>query len=141
MEISPLHPLLFLNLHCFQTIWLCLSTTDLSFVWEVSSGKALLFSQFCLFCGVVVLSWIVLTLSTIRDSVCSSAVHRLSPITHPTPASALGKLFSWRRIFKKKKKKNTNLCSLPFVNRIVTMEFYGKNDLSLGVFLERYCFR
>lgn len=27
------------------------------------------------------------------------------------------------------------------VNRIVTMEFYGKNDLSLGVFLERYCFR
>ncbi len=27
------------------------------------------------------------------------------------------------------------------VTRIVTMEFYGKNDLSLGVFLERYCFR
>lgn len=25
--------------------------------------------------------------------------------------------------------------------RIVTMEFYGKNDLCLGVFLERYCFR
>ncbi|XP_034416905.1 1-phosphatidylinositol 3-phosphate 5-kinase isoform X5 [Cyclopterus lumpus] len=25
--------------------------------------------------------------------------------------------------------------------RIVTMDFYGKNDLSLGVFLERYCFR
>nr|DBA20024.1 TPA: hypothetical protein GDO54_015765 [Pyxicephalus adspersus] len=24
---------------------------------------------------------------------------------------------------------------------IVTMEFYGKNDLTLGVFLERYCFR
>lgn len=27
------------------------------------------------------------------------------------------------------------------VSRIVTMDFYGKNDLSLGVFLERYCFR
>lgn len=25
--------------------------------------------------------------------------------------------------------------------RIVTMEFYGKNDLTLGIFLERYCFR
>ncbi|XP_023588822.1 1-phosphatidylinositol 3-phosphate 5-kinase isoform X10 [Trichechus manatus latirostris] len=24
---------------------------------------------------------------------------------------------------------------------IVTMEFYGKNDLTLGIFLERYCFR
>lgn len=35
-----------------------------------------------------------------------------------------------------------NLHLLPlFLNRIVTMEFYGKNDLSLGVFLERYCFR
>uniref|UniRef100_A0A8C8SXE6 1-phosphatidylinositol 3-phosphate 5-kinase n=1 Tax=Pelusios castaneus TaxID=367368 RepID=A0A8C8SXE6_9SAUR len=28
-----------------------------------------------------------------------------------------------------------------FLFRIVTMEFYGKNDLTLGVFLERYCFR
>uniref|UniRef100_A0A3Q2FQR5 1-phosphatidylinositol 3-phosphate 5-kinase n=1 Tax=Cyprinodon variegatus TaxID=28743 RepID=A0A3Q2FQR5_CYPVA len=28
----------------------------------------------------------------------------------------------------------------PCVSPIVTMEFYGKNDLSLGVFLERYCF-
>lgn len=27
------------------------------------------------------------------------------------------------------------------LNRIVTMEFYGKNDLTLGIFLERYCFR
>ncbi|XP_052647249.1 1-phosphatidylinositol 3-phosphate 5-kinase isoform X12 [Harpia harpyja] len=26
-------------------------------------------------------------------------------------------------------------------SRIVTMEFYGKNDLTLGIFLERYCFR
>lgn len=25
--------------------------------------------------------------------------------------------------------------------RMVVMEFYGKNDLTLGVFLERYCFR
>lgn len=31
-----------------------------------------------------------------------------------------------------------NACVSPW---IVTMEFYGKNDLSLGVFLERYCFR
>ncbi|XP_056245027.1 1-phosphatidylinositol 3-phosphate 5-kinase isoform X7 [Seriola aureovittata] len=31
-----------------------------------------------------------------------------------------------------------NPCVSPW---IVTMEFYGKNDLSLGVFLERYCFR
>nr|XP_020475676.1 1-phosphatidylinositol 3-phosphate 5-kinase isoform X3 [Monopterus albus] len=31
-----------------------------------------------------------------------------------------------------------NPCVIPW---IVTMEFYGKNDLSLGVFLERYCFR
>ncbi|KAI4789062.1 hypothetical protein KUCAC02_035466 [Chaenocephalus aceratus] len=30
-----------------------------------------------------------------------------------------------------------NPCVSPW---IVTMEFYGKNDLSLGVFLERYCF-
>lgn len=30
---------------------------------------------------------------------------------------------------------------LCFFYRIVTMEFYGKNDLTLGVFLERYCFR
>lgn len=27
------------------------------------------------------------------------------------------------------------------VNRMVTMDFYGKNDLTLGIFLERYCFR
>ncbi|KAM9342611.1 1-phosphatidylinositol 3-phosphate 5-kinase isoform 7-T8 [Pholidichthys leucotaenia] len=31
-----------------------------------------------------------------------------------------------------------NPCVNPW---LVTMEFYGKNDLSLGVFLERYCFR
>ncbi|XP_069790552.1 LOW QUALITY PROTEIN: 1-phosphatidylinositol 3-phosphate 5-kinase [Narcine bancroftii] len=31
-----------------------------------------------------------------------------------------------------------NLCVSPW---IVTMEFYGKNDLTLGIFLERYCFR
>ncbi|XP_073329437.1 1-phosphatidylinositol 3-phosphate 5-kinase isoform X2 [Pagrus major] len=31
-----------------------------------------------------------------------------------------------------------NPCVSPW---IVTMEFYGKNDLCLGVFLERYCFR
>ncbi|XP_046701912.1 1-phosphatidylinositol 3-phosphate 5-kinase isoform X13 [Silurus meridionalis] len=31
-----------------------------------------------------------------------------------------------------------NHCVSPW---IVTMEFYGKNDLTLGVFLERYCFR
>ncbi|TRY88213.1 hypothetical protein DNTS_026902 [Danionella cerebrum] len=31
-----------------------------------------------------------------------------------------------------------NPCVSPW---IVTMEFYGKNDLTLGVFLERYCFR
>ncbi|KAM3862278.1 1-phosphatidylinositol 3-phosphate 5-kinase [Diretmus argenteus] len=31
-----------------------------------------------------------------------------------------------------------NPCVSPW---IVMMEFYGKNDLSLGVFLERYCFR
>ncbi|XP_017276675.1 1-phosphatidylinositol 3-phosphate 5-kinase isoform X4 [Kryptolebias marmoratus] len=31
-----------------------------------------------------------------------------------------------------------NPCVSPW---IVIMEFYGKNDLSLGVFLERYCFR
>ncbi|XP_029688466.1 1-phosphatidylinositol 3-phosphate 5-kinase isoform X7 [Takifugu rubripes] len=31
-----------------------------------------------------------------------------------------------------------NPCVNPW---IVTMEFYGKNDLCLGVFLERYCFR
>uniref|UniRef100_A0A8D3E602 1-phosphatidylinositol 3-phosphate 5-kinase n=1 Tax=Scophthalmus maximus TaxID=52904 RepID=A0A8D3E602_SCOMX len=31
-----------------------------------------------------------------------------------------------------------NPCVSPW---IVTMEFYGKNDLSLGIFLERYCFR
>ncbi|XP_034416908.1 1-phosphatidylinositol 3-phosphate 5-kinase isoform X8 [Cyclopterus lumpus] len=31
-----------------------------------------------------------------------------------------------------------NPCVSPW---IVTMDFYGKNDLSLGVFLERYCFR
>ncbi|XP_041118468.1 1-phosphatidylinositol 3-phosphate 5-kinase-like isoform X3 [Polyodon spathula] len=31
-----------------------------------------------------------------------------------------------------------NPCVSPW---IVTMEFYGKNDLTLGIFLERYCFR
>ncbi|KAM9486061.1 1-phosphatidylinositol 3-phosphate 5-kinase isoform 9-T9 [Clarias gariepinus] len=31
-----------------------------------------------------------------------------------------------------------NHCVSPW---IVTMEFYGKNDLTLGIFLERYCFR
>ncbi|XP_032301890.1 1-phosphatidylinositol 3-phosphate 5-kinase isoform X3 [Coturnix japonica] len=31
-----------------------------------------------------------------------------------------------------------NACVSPW---IVTMEFYGKNDLTLGIFLERYCFR
>lgn len=143
MEISPLHPLLFLNLHCLQTIWLCLSTSDLSFVWEGSSGKALLFSQFCLVCGVVFLSWIVLTLSTIRDSVCSSAVHRLSPITHPTPASALGKLFLWRRIFFHKKSSpflqlcihclfSTGLSQWSFMARMTSHLVYSWSDIVSG---------
>ena len=38
-------------------------------------------------------------------------------------------------------KSESETFSVCAVGRIVTMEFYGKNDLSLGVFLERYCFR
>lgn len=85
-----------------------------------------------------VFSWIVWTPPTTRDSVCFLAVHQLSPAMPPTPVSTHGKLVLQEMAIKLVPLfRSLHL----FINRIVTMEFYGKNDLCLGVFLERYCFR
>uniref|UniRef100_A0A4W3JLS6 1-phosphatidylinositol 3-phosphate 5-kinase n=1 Tax=Callorhinchus milii TaxID=7868 RepID=A0A4W3JLS6_CALMI len=61
----------------------------------------------------------------------SSKVDCLSPANH----QKLCVLFSSSSV---QSSNAPNPCVSPW---IVTMEFYGKNDLTLGVFLERYCFR
>ncbi|XP_029462249.1 1-phosphatidylinositol 3-phosphate 5-kinase isoform X2 [Rhinatrema bivittatum] len=61
----------------------------------------------------------------------SSKVDCLSPVNH----QKLCVLFS------SSSAQSSNAPSACVSPWIVTMEFYGKNDLTLGVFLERYCFR
>ncbi|NXA48512.1 FYV1 kinase, partial [Nothocercus julius] len=61
----------------------------------------------------------------------SNKVDCLSPINH----QRLCVLFSSSSV---QSSNAPSACVSPW---IVTMEFYGKNDLTLGVFLERYCFR
>ncbi|NWX86378.1 FYV1 kinase, partial [Nothoprocta pentlandii] len=61
----------------------------------------------------------------------SNKVDCLSPINH----QRLCVLFS------SSSAQSSNAPSACVSPWIVTMEFYGKNDLTLGVFLERYCFR
>nr|XP_033803013.1 1-phosphatidylinositol 3-phosphate 5-kinase isoform X2 [Geotrypetes seraphini]XP_033803014.1 1-phosphatidylinositol 3-phosphate 5-kinase isoform X2 [Geotrypetes seraphini]XP_033803015.1 1-phosphatidylinositol 3-phosphate 5-kinase isoform X2 [Geotrypetes seraphini]XP_033803016.1 1-phosphatidylinositol 3-phosphate 5-kinase isoform X2 [Geotrypetes seraphini] len=61
----------------------------------------------------------------------SSKVDCLSPVNH----QKLCVLFS------SSSTQSSNAPSACVSPWIVTMEFYGKNDLTLGVFLERYCFR
>ncbi|XP_072434903.1 1-phosphatidylinositol 3-phosphate 5-kinase isoform X1 [Chiloscyllium punctatum] len=61
----------------------------------------------------------------------ASKVDCLSPANH----QKLRVLFSSSSV---QSSNAPNPCVSPW---IVTMEFYGKNDLTLGIFLERYCFR
>ncbi|KGL81299.1 1-phosphatidylinositol 3-phosphate 5-kinase, partial [Tinamus guttatus] len=65
------------------------------------------------------------------ESSWSNKVDCLSPINH----QRLCVLFS------SSSAQSSNAPSACVSPWIVTMEFYGKNDLTLGVFLERYCFR
>ncbi|XP_005874265.1 PREDICTED: 1-phosphatidylinositol 3-phosphate 5-kinase isoform X4 [Myotis brandtii] len=65
------------------------------------------------------------------DAVWSSKVDCLSPVNH----QRLCVLFS------SSSAQSSNAPSACVSPWIVTMEFYGKNDLTLGIFLERYCFR
>ncbi|CAM5147944.1 unnamed protein product [Eretmochelys imbricata] len=65
------------------------------------------------------------------ESVWSHKVDCLSPVNH----QRLCVLFS------SSSAQSSNAPSACVSPWIVTMEFYGKNDLTLGVFLERYCFR
>ncbi|KAM5326304.1 1-phosphatidylinositol 3-phosphate 5-kinase isoform 3-T4 [Glossophaga mutica] len=65
------------------------------------------------------------------DAVWSSKVDCLSPANH----QRLCVLFS------SSSAQSSNAPSACVSPWIVTMEFYGKNDLTLGIFLERYCFR
>ncbi|XP_075789927.1 1-phosphatidylinositol 3-phosphate 5-kinase isoform X1 [Pelodiscus sinensis] len=65
------------------------------------------------------------------ESIWSHKVDCLSPINH----QRLCVLFS------SSSAQSSNAPSACVSPWIVTMEFYGKNDLTLGVFLERYCFR
>ncbi|KFV88360.1 1-phosphatidylinositol 3-phosphate 5-kinase, partial [Struthio camelus australis] len=65
------------------------------------------------------------------ESSWSNKVDCLSPVNH----QRLCVLFS------SSSAQSSNAPSACVSPWIVTMEFYGKNDLTLGVFLERYCFR
>ncbi|XP_005397021.1 PREDICTED: 1-phosphatidylinositol 3-phosphate 5-kinase isoform X7 [Chinchilla lanigera] len=65
------------------------------------------------------------------DAVWSSKVDCLNPANH----QRLCVLFS------SSSTQSSNAPSACVSPWIVTMEFYGKNDLTLGIFLERYCFR
>uniref|UniRef100_A0A8D0GHP6 1-phosphatidylinositol 3-phosphate 5-kinase n=1 Tax=Sphenodon punctatus TaxID=8508 RepID=A0A8D0GHP6_SPHPU len=65
------------------------------------------------------------------ESLLSTMVDCLSPVNH----QRLCVLFS------SSSAQSSNAPSACVSPWIVTMEFYGKNDLTLGVFLERYCFR
>ncbi|XP_058405715.1 1-phosphatidylinositol 3-phosphate 5-kinase isoform X7 [Diceros bicornis minor] len=65
------------------------------------------------------------------DAVWSTKVDCLNPVHH----QRLCVLFSSSSA---QSSNAPGACVSPW---IVTMEFYGKNDLTLGIFLERYCFR
>uniref|UniRef100_A0A2K6G0N8 1-phosphatidylinositol 3-phosphate 5-kinase n=1 Tax=Propithecus coquereli TaxID=379532 RepID=A0A2K6G0N8_PROCO len=65
------------------------------------------------------------------DAVWSTKVDCLNPVNH----QRLCVLFS------SSSAQSSNAPSACVSPWIVTMEFYGKNDLTLGIFLERYCFR
>ncbi|XP_078184472.1 1-phosphatidylinositol 3-phosphate 5-kinase isoform X20 [Callithrix jacchus] len=65
------------------------------------------------------------------DALWSTKVDCLNPINH----QRLCVLFS------SSSAQSSNAPSACVSPWIVTMEFYGKNDLTLGIFLERYCFR
>ncbi|KAM6152418.1 1-phosphatidylinositol 3-phosphate 5-kinase isoform 2-T2 [Erethizon dorsatum] len=65
------------------------------------------------------------------DAVWSTKVDCLNPANH----QRLCVLFS------SSSTQSSNAPSACVSPWIVTMEFYGKNDLTLGIFLERYCFR
>ncbi|XP_075386553.1 1-phosphatidylinositol 3-phosphate 5-kinase isoform X3 [Tenrec ecaudatus] len=65
------------------------------------------------------------------DALWATKVDCLSPVNH----QRLCVLFS------SSSARSSNAPSACVSPWIVTMEFYGKNDLTLGVFLERYCFR
>ncbi|XP_009075099.1 PREDICTED: 1-phosphatidylinositol 3-phosphate 5-kinase-like isoform X2 [Acanthisitta chloris] len=65
------------------------------------------------------------------ESSWSHKVDCLSPVNH----QRLCVLFS------SSSSQSSNAPSACVSPWIVTMEFYGKNDLTLGIFLERYCFR
>ncbi|XP_059823030.1 1-phosphatidylinositol 3-phosphate 5-kinase isoform X2 [Hypanus sabinus] len=66
-----------------------------------------------------------------NELIWASKVDCLSPANH----QKLCVLFSSSSV---QSSNAPNPCVSPW---IVTMEFYGKNDLTLGIFLERYCFR
>ncbi|XP_072902930.1 1-phosphatidylinositol 3-phosphate 5-kinase isoform X2 [Hemitrygon akajei] len=66
-----------------------------------------------------------------NELIWASQVDCLSPANH----QKLCVLFSSSSV---QSSNAPNPCVSPW---IVTMEFYGKNDLTLGIFLERYCFR
>uniref|UniRef100_A0A6Q2YLJ5 1-phosphatidylinositol 3-phosphate 5-kinase n=1 Tax=Esox lucius TaxID=8010 RepID=A0A6Q2YLJ5_ESOLU len=66
-----------------------------------------------------------------NDSTWASKLDCLNPVNH----QRLCVLFSSSSA---QSNNAPNPCVSPW---IVTMEFYGKNDLTLGIFLERYCFR
>ncbi|NXX45080.1 FYV1 kinase, partial [Tricholaema leucomelas] len=68
---------------------------------------------------------------TQSESSWSHKVDCLSPVNH----QRLCVLFS------SSSAQSSNAPSACVSPWIVTMEFYGKNDLTLGIFLERYCFR
>ncbi|XP_071072260.1 1-phosphatidylinositol 3-phosphate 5-kinase isoform X5 [Dasypus novemcinctus] len=68
---------------------------------------------------------------TPSDAVWSTKVDCLNPVNH----QRLCVLFS------SSSAQSSNAPSACVSPWIVTMEFYGKNDLTLGIFLERYCFR
>ncbi|XP_051705142.2 1-phosphatidylinositol 3-phosphate 5-kinase isoform X9 [Oryctolagus cuniculus] len=68
---------------------------------------------------------------TPSDAVWSTKVDCLNPANH----QRLCVLFS------SSSAQSSNAPSACVSPWIVTMEFYGKNDLTLGIFLERYCFR
>ncbi|KAM9448529.1 1-phosphatidylinositol 3-phosphate 5-kinase-like isoform 4-T5 [Salvelinus alpinus] len=66
-----------------------------------------------------------------NDMTWASKLDCLNPVNH----QRLCVLFSSSSA---QSNNSPNPCVSPW---IVTMEFYGKNDLTLGIFLERYCFR
>ncbi|XP_074154973.1 1-phosphatidylinositol 3-phosphate 5-kinase isoform X1 [Sminthopsis crassicaudata] len=69
--------------------------------------------------------------SSHSDAIWSTKVDCLSAVNH----QRLCVLFS------SSSAQSSNAPSACVSPWIVTMEFYGKNDLTLGIFLERYCFR